>query len=145
MLSLHTNAHICKLHGMIICLRQNYCSGNSTNSRFLIQRMSNIYYVILHKNRQELTSLIASTEREPITFKCQAWYGCKLHNIANMLFIMYTITMYRKLSKNIQPLVRRNRESGDDGNSRTRAGLPDSDNGNSAYDPIFHIHVVLLV
>ena len=53
-------------------------------ARILIQWMSNFYYVIWHKTRQELTSPVASTERKPITCRLQAWYGCNLHTLVNL-------------------------------------------------------------
>ena len=54
----------------------------------------------LHYIRQELTSPIASTEREPMTFRRQAWNGGVIYIIVNLCAqYMYTNIMYRKFSK----------------------------------------------
>ena len=43
---------------------------------------------LLRYIRRELTAPIALTERELITFRLKASYGCNLHNIVNMFCVV---------------------------------------------------------
>ena len=68
------------------CLQEKYpsktklCNGNFMTAHFSIHGHQT--FITLY--RQELTSPIASTEREPTTFRRQAWYESNLHNIVNL-------------------------------------------------------------
>ena len=81
---------ICELHGYIKNIRpRSYCNGTSMSS---CAQSIDIEHS-LHYMRQELTLPIASTERAPITFRRQAWYGGVIY-IYNIVDMCHTYFVY---------------------------------------------------